>query len=404
MEVVLRIEEGPERDREFRFQEADNLLIGRQDPTSKAHVNISPEDLYVSRHHFTVEVRPPNCLIRDNGSANGTFVRRKAKDAWQRIDETLVEDGDQIKIGHTILGVAIVRPEPKGVGTMLYENTPASLACSLASPPAPIQGLSADLICIRCGESMPDWSSTRNLRDVDFMCPTCRAVVENEAAQAARKHTTRALCETCGQDVSERASADGRAVELGETALYLCPDCAAQASRIQGPGLAGYRLLQELGRGGMGVVYKVWHPATGRLAGLKQVLPQAKTSPDSMLRFLREGSIMGKLIHPALVRFYEAGEQDCSPFFVSEFVPDGNLDQFVGADGNPLLPPPEALRLVAGALEGLAFMHVQGYVHRDIKPENILLRKTGSGYRSKVADFGLARSFEKHGGTVTKLV
>ena len=114
MIIVLRVMEGPEQGRVFRFQEAENLLVGRQDATSRAQLNISG-DPAVSRHHFTLEVRPPNLMLRDNHSRNGTFVRRRGTtldSPWERIDETLIYDGDQIKLGVTVLAVAVQATEP----------------------------------------------------------------------------------------------------------------------------------------------------------------------------------------------------------------------------------------------------------------------------------------------------
>ena len=111
---------------------------------------------------------------------------------------------------------------------------------------------------------------------------------------------------------------------------------------------------------------------------------------------------MEDLRHPGLVRLIEARRQDENAFFVSEYVPDGNFEQFVSKEGQPLLAPVEAARLIADALDGLGFLHTRGYVHRDIKPRNILIRKTNGGMMPKLADFGLARSYERHGGTITK--
>lgn len=468
MEVILRIVEGPDKGREFRFQEADNFLIGRQDPTSRAHLNLSPEDLYVSRHHFTIEVRPPNCLIRDNGSSNGTYLCRRGVDQWERTQEALVENGDRIKVGRTILEVEAIVPEPESIRTLLDDRlpdplrslpgshkpyqratpispapakaepaeprpapapaekkpakperpeppklekapapqprpspTPAEKAPEPKPPPTPVQ----ELLCIRCGIPLPDIRLIEgtNLRNLDFMCKRCREAVEvqlkqQEEARAEEKYT----CFKCHSNVTSQANADGRAAELRDSALYLCKKCAQPSGEARGQEIGGYRLLKELGRGGMGVVYQGWHPGSNRLVAIKQLLPLAKTSESLVLRFLREASIMEALHHPGLVWLYESGLSGENPYFISEFAPDGNLNQYISSQGAPTVAPRETAQLIASALEALDFVHEQGFVHRDLKPENILLRKKNGQTLTKLADFGLARSYEGCGGTITR--
>lgn len=389
MEVILRVEEGPEKAREFRFSEADNFLVGRDDPTCRAHWKLSPEDKFVSRHHFTVEIRPPNCVVRDNGSKNGTFVRRKGGEGWERIEEVEVKDGDRIKVGHTIL--AVEAPRPPAVDTPAFG---VRVEAGAEEPPA------GELLCIRCGAPLEEWPSLEksNVRNVDFMCRVCRGKVE-----AAPRTAPRIACERCGKDLTDQADSDGRAGELAEVASYLCGECARSLREIKKKEIGGYSLLKELGEGGQGVVYKGWHPKTGRLLALKVMKPM-ETSKEQVMRFLREISIMQDVSHPQLVRLVEAGRHGRSPFFISEFVRGGDLGQFVSMEGELLLTPAEAGQLIAAALDGLGFLHDKGFVHRDIKPENVLL-KPGDDARHglpKLADFGYARSYERHGGTVTR--
>ncbi len=113
---------------------------------------------------------------------------------------------------------------------------------------------------------------------------------------------------------------------------------------------------------------------------------------------------MKKLKHLNLVRLYDEGITDAGNYYlVSEYLPKGNLSQYCLSRYNGKMPYQKACGLIAQALEGLSWFHEKGYVHRDIKPENILLLKDSEGiYHAKVADFGLARSFVLHGGTVTR--
>jgi len=157
-----------------------------------------------------------------------------------------------------------------------------------------------------------------------------------------------------------------------------------------------------MGAGGVGEVLKGWHPQTGRIVAIKRMLSKVSTEERMVRRFRREIAIMETLSHPNVVRLYESGVLDGVPVFVSEFVPGGDLTQFIREDGRSSLPPHEIVSLIAESLVGLEYFHRQGYVHRDLKPENILLAKKDGQRIPKVADFGFARSFEKHGGTITR--
>jgi serine/threonine-protein kinase len=155
-----------------------------------------------------------------------------------------------------------------------------------------------------------------------------------------------------------------------------------------------------MGQSGLGVAYQAWHPDTGRLAMLKQVLPIAQSSRAETVLFMRDLYLIDMLHCDCLVRLYEAGLHYRQPFFISEFLPGGSLDQFVSTEGKPQLAPRQAAEVVIGALDSLVQMHARGDVHRGLKPENIVIRDLTS--RPKLADFGLANSYEKHGGTITR--
>ena len=405
MEVILRIVAGPQRGRRLVFAESDNLIVGREDPTSQAHLNLSADDLYVSRHHFSIEVRPPNCLIRDHHSANGTFVRRVDGEDWTRVEETRIYHNDQIKVGHTILKVHVNRPRPVIVATQTFDSaqrTAPQLASSVGTPT--VRESSSAPACLHCGKELAATPAVSgSMRDLDFMCPPCRAQVkEQRGAAATARSGVPYHCARCHCQVSGQADADGRAAELGDVALYWCKACADSGRQLSGQSRGGYVLQRELGKGGMGIVFLGWQAQTGRLAALKQMLPIAGADDEQHLRFLREASIMGEIAHPGVARLYEAGREGDSPFVVCEYVPDGNLKQFVGYNGRPRLAPVEAARMIADCLVGLNDLHQRGLVHRDLKPENILLRKDNGILIPKLVDFGLARSYEKHGGTITR--
>jgi serine/threonine protein kinase/cytochrome c-type biogenesis protein CcmH/NrfG len=144
-------------------------------------------------------------------------------------------------------------------------------------------------------------------------------------------------------------------------------------------------ILELIGKGGMGAVYKARQPALDRFVALKILAPRSGGDLDFASRFTREARALAKLNHPNIVGVYDFGQADRLSYFIMEYVDGPNLRQVEQAGK---LPPREALEIIPQICAALQFAHDEGIVHRDIKPENILLDKKG---RVKIADFGLAK-------------
>jgi len=144
-------------------------------------------------------------------------------------------------------------------------------------------------------------------------------------------------------------------------------------------------ILECLGRGGMGVVYKARQPRLNRLVALKILAPGRQQDPQFAERFLREAQALAKLNHPNIVTVYDFGESDGLFYLLMEYV-DGVTLRGLLQSGK--VESAKALVIVPRICEALQYAHEQGVVHRDIKPENVLLDKQG---RVKIADFGIAR-------------
>ncbi len=146
-------------------------------------------------------------------------------------------------------------------------------------------------------------------------------------------------------------------------------------------------VIELLGHGGMGVVYKGRQPLLDRLVAIKVLRPDFQTDDDFQERFLREARTLAKLRHPYIVTVYDIGKSDQLYYLVMEFVEGANLRQLL-ADGS--ITERDTLEFVPQITEALQHAHETGIVHRDIKPENVLIDPRG---RVRLVDFGLATLF-----------
>ena len=192
---------------------------------------------------------------------------------------------------------------------------------------------------------------------------------------------------------------------------------AGLAAQTEGPGTAGphgtkivhpppspaeiaslfphLEILECLGRGGMGVVYKARQPRLNRLVALKILARDKEQDTQFAERFTREAQALARLNHPNIVTVHDFGEAGGHCYLVMEFVDGLNLRQLLQTG---TLKPEQALTIVPKICEALQYAHEQGIVHRDIKPENILLDRSG---RVKIADFGIAKMLGADAGQQT---
>lgn len=204
-------------------------------------------------------------------------------------------------------------------------------------------------------------------------------------------------CQRCGAELH------------ATTAQGLCPKCLlafaalpteAEASAAM-PGTPGLEdiaaafpeleVLELIGRGGMGVVYKARQKSLNRLVALKLLAPERVQEPLFAERFTREAQALATLSHPNIVTVHDFGQASSFYFLLMEFVDGVNLRQAMSAGR---FTPEQALAIVPPVCEALQFAHEHGIVHRDIKPENLLLDKDG---RVKIADFGIAKLLDHDG-------
>jgi serine/threonine protein kinase/tetratricopeptide (TPR) repeat protein len=156
----------------------------------------------------------------------------------------------------------------------------------------------------------------------------------------------------------------------------------------------GYEILGELGRGGMGVVYRARQMSLNRLVALKMILAPEHAGPHQAARFRAEAEAVARLQHPNIVQVHEVGDHDGRPFFSMELVEGATLADRI--DGHPQ-PASEAAGLVEVLARAVQHAHSRGVVHRDLKPANVLLLSGGERLNAagpKITDFGLAKRLD----------
>ena len=191
------------------------------------------------------------------------------------------------------------------------------------------------------------------------------------------------LCETCGSSVDF------------DMPSGFCPGCllntvletqseSATASRID-----DYELLNEVARGGMGIVYRAKQRAPSRIVALKMILPAHLNSPGAVNRFRAEAEAAASLDHEGILPIYAVGEHDGAPFYSMKFAEGGTLSTKID---NYRDKPRQVAALIAKLARAVAFAHEHGILHRDLKPGNVLFDSAGKPY---VSDFGLAKWLQR---------
>lgn len=149
-----------------------------------------------------------------------------------------------------------------------------------------------------------------------------------------------------------------------------------------------YQLLEELGRGGMGVVYRAWQADLRRHVAVKMILHSRLASKEDVRRFSVEAQSAGGLMHQGIVRIHEVGQVGGQHYYTMDYIDGDNLADRL-KDGP--FDPDDAARLVSQVAQAVHYLHQHGVIHRDLKPSNILLNPEG---RPHVTDFGLAKIFD----------
>ena len=468
--VTLNFTKGSRAGESFAYTEKESLILGRADDCSI----VLPEET-VSRYHCLIEILPPSANFRDFGSGNGirlngeTVVEGRFK-TGQSIDEAresdvtefALKDGDVIALSSKCeLAVSVFVPEYCADCLAELEEGKEALFLNENSEPichdcyalleeeraaeqkaleeeakarkAEAQAREAEAEAQRlAAEKAANEAAGRERAAAEEREAEAKALEAQEAAEAAeekeqlaklRRDANRAIreeknsCIICGKQLpAGRAADDAR----------ICPDCMENPMAIlecmfrmaagDNPEIAnikGFRKIEELGRGGMGAVFKVEEEATGDLFALKMMLATKSADAVSRAKFLREASIGAQLHHPNILIHYRYGSSGDVFYVLQEICEGGSVDKLIERSGGKL-PVETATIITLQILDALIYAHQQqievdladgsvqlfnGIVHRDIKPANYFLVSKNGPHGVKLADFGMAKAFEAAGMT-----
>lgn len=288
--------------------------------------------------------------------------------------------------------------------------------------------------CALCGRVLRSTAASRSTSTSAFpshsgsTSTSASAVAPTEISAARAEETSAGLCPDCLTRLGHLAVDSGdrpRAPETGQSEAFGAPQVAAPTRARPGDWRGPYRLLEEIGQGGMGVVWLASHHATGRFVALKvPCLPasgtvsaetgsagtkSSRTASAGTSRAarqpgvhpqreaawsLREARLLSLLDHPHILPIYEVGEGDTQPWFAMKLAQGGTLAETLARRSR--LPPQQAVTLAHQLASALAHAHAQGILHLDLKPENVLLDEEG---RALLADFGVGyRDGERESG------
>lgn len=393
--VRLEVTHGPMKGKSFAFAEHEVFLVGRG---SDCHLRLTG-DPAISRHHFLIEINPPAVQIRDLDSRHGTKVNgvrhggRPGQEAGPAPSDARggnapapaavpLADGDRIRVGNTDLRVGV-------------EATVRCARCGVESVLTAVTRLDSD-----SGAVQDEWT-----------CSLCRGQgATGPAASTPDAHSV-STCALCGRVTPADSPASRGAGEVCAACRGREPEDAIGAlRRLMGtepaaggaaPDLSSYDALEVIHRATARAVYRARRKPDGETVAIKVVFAQIAVEKGIRTRFGREVIVHRKLQHENIVRFLEYGAAGSAFYFVMEYCQGGSVRALMRRQGGKLALV-EAAPIMVQALEGLAYAHrfpaPDGpFVHRDLKPDNILLAGPEGGWTAKLADFGLAKNFEKAG-------
>ncbi|MDR1162125.1 MAG: protein kinase [Tannerellaceae bacterium] len=460
--VTLKISKGERSVEELSYDQKETLILGRQ---SDCHITLSDDT--ISRYHCLLDIAPPSVVVRDFGSLNGTYLNGEKigqRDTDMSIEEARkqqynaypMKTGDRLRVGkdyEITLDIAIPQycaeclceiGQPEHVNK---DNQPICPACYAKAQEQKAKKEEEERMARKMeqerieAERRAKELAAKEKASADerarIKAEKERIEAEKHAHELAEEQRLEAIRKAKEAEIrkqeeireaAEKAKRNSRRCEVCGApltgALNICSACLKDPVKIlefmlqeaakgndDVKGIAGYRKIKELGRGGMGAVWLVEEKQTGKRMALKLMLPEAAADKQSRQMFLREAHVGGQLTHDNVVRQFKCGQSGDTYFILMEFCPGGSVDSLMTKHGGRLHRD-LATHITLQVLDGLQYTHKAkvsstlengttettiGLVHRDFKPGNIFLSDNSSRPIAKVADFGLAKAFETAG-------
>lgn len=354
------------------------ITIGRSDAS-----NIILPDGKISRVHCKIDFDGKICKIEDMDSRNGTFVNAI------RIKNQELRTGDEVRVGDTVVRVDV----GEELGT---EEQPRKVVPKTTQMPSPFETLPPD-------EPMLERTPAKSLDHTRESGSAIEAVKPPAAGVSAGSNVPtmedqvfiarHKFCDSCGKMILKQEIQSGK-VRVIDGKVY-CTQCEAL---MVGRSLGQYKILEKIGQGSMGLVFRAEHATMRKVAAIKVLFDHLTTNKDNVRRFLREAMAGAALNHPNIVQMYDAGEDKGIYYIVMELVEGRTLEEIVGETGP--LPVEKAMDVAIQIGRALQYAYEKKIVHRDLRPGNIVLSSDGT---CKVIDMGTAKSLENSGlSTLTK--
>jgi len=235
-----------------------------------------------------------------------------------------------------------------------------------------------------------------------MQCPTCKSETSSETGRCLLCNARLPAEEVATSFMPDPLATSAMPGEgrVGTAATHQLAGASGFAELTAGAILGGrYEIIQTLGQGGMGAVYKARDREVDRVVALKVIRPELANQPQILMRFKQELILSRQVTHKNVIRIFDLGEADNIRFITMEFVAGRDLHSLL-RDSTPLTLE-EKVKIVIQVCRALDAAHAEGVVHRDLKPQNIMVENTG---RVVVMDFGIAHSMEESGATSTGML